>query len=81
MSVVTEFTLYGTSACHLCELAESQLERLAAEGYRFVSDKVDIADDDSLMARYGVLIPVLRRNSDGVELNWPFQSGDIAALL
>ncbi|MFT5033020.1 MAG: hypothetical protein ACI89D_001108 [Bermanella sp.] len=81
MRVVTEFTLYGTSACHLCELAEAQLSKLVAEGYRFVSNKVDIADDESLMARYGILIPVLRRNSDGVELHWPFQPADIAFML
>lgn len=78
---MTELTLYGTSACHLCELAEAQLDRLSAEGYHFVNRKVDIALDDDLMARYGILIPVLRRNHDGAELSWPFQAEDIAALL
>ncbi len=76
-----EFTLYGTSACHLCELAEEQLEALLAQGYKFVRQKVDISDHDDLMSRYGVLIPVLRRNRDGAELNWPFQSQDIINLL
>lgn len=78
---VTEFTLYGTSACHLCGLAEVQLEKLSGEGYRFASHKVDIAANDALMARYGTLIPVLRRDSDGVELYWPFLAEDIVALL
>lgn len=78
---LTEFTLFGTSACHLCELAEAQLEKLAGEGYRFASVKVDIAHDDELLARYGTSIPVLRRYSDGRELNWPFQANDVVELL
>tara|TARA_R100000687_G_scaffold77201_1_gene69580 strand:- start:745 stop:987 length:243 start_codon:yes stop_codon:yes gene_type:complete len=78
--VVTNFTLYGTSACHLCELAEAQLEQLCLEGRDLVYRKVDIAADDSLMERYGVLIPVLRRDHDGAELNWPFQPDDVMAM-
>lgn len=65
----------------MCELAEAQLEKLSSEGYRFASQKVDIVTDDALMARYGIRIPVLRRGSDGAELNWPFEPRDIIALL
>jgi len=63
--------LYSTSACHLCELAEDLLQR---EGVSFAS--VDISESDELFERYGITIPVLRRE-DGQELNWPF---DQAAL-
>lgn len=35
-------------------------------------EKIDIANDDQLIERYGVRIPVLKRLSDGAELGWPF---------
>ena len=70
-------TLLGTSACHLCEEAEAML--LATLNPEFFEiNKLDIADDDVLVERYGVRIPVLRRDADESELNWPF---DVAALI
>ena len=64
------FTLYGTSACHLCELAEDMLRPLcAAADYEYT--KVDISDSDELFQRYGVRIPVLA-DPRGRELDWPF---------
>lgn len=68
-------TLYGTSACHLCEMAREMLE---STGVNFI--EVDIADSDELFERYGVTIPVLRRG-DGQELNWPFSEVSLAAFL
>ena len=68
-------TLYGTSACHLCEIAE---EMLQGTGKEFT--KVDIAESDELFERYGVTIPVLRRD-DGQELNWPFSAEALAGFL
>lgn len=68
---VARFTLYGTSACHLCELAEEMLLPLGLD-----YAKVDISDTDALMERYGVLIPVLR-HPDGRELNWPFSPAQL----
>ena len=38
---------------------------------------VEIADDEELLERYGVRIPVLRRLDTGEELDWPF---DVAAV-
>ena len=38
---------------------------------------VEIADDEDLLERYGVRIPVLRRLDTGEELDWPF---DVAAV-
>jgi hypothetical protein len=43
--------------------------------------RTDIAEDDSLMQRYGVLIPVLREEDSGQELHWPFGRDDILGLL
>lgn len=70
-------TLFGTSACHLCEVAQDLLRAtLNPEFFDVVT--VDIADSDTLIERYGVRIPVLRRDADGSELNWPF---DVEALI
>ncbi len=68
-------TLYGTSACHLCELAAALLVRRGAD---FI--EVDISESDELFERYGVTIPVLRRE-DGAELNWPFDEDALADFL
>lgn len=68
-------TLFGTSACHLCELAE---DLLAQAGVAFIA--VDISASDALFERYGTTIPVLRRD-DGAELNWPFDETALAAFL
>lgn len=68
-------TLYGTSACHLCELAAGLLEAAAVD-----FEEVDISESDALFARYGLSIPVLRRE-DGQELNWPFDEEALARFL
>ena len=74
------FTLYGTSACHLCELAEALLQAHAAAGEPLRFDKVDISEDDALFDRYGLVIPVLR-HPDGRELNWPFDAQQLDAFV
>ena len=71
---VPEFLLYHTLGCHLCEDAEAILAPLSARlkvSYR----KVDIADDDLLVERYGVRIPVLCHVASSAELGWPFDDG------
>lgn len=73
-------TLFGTSACHLCEQAEALLQALLNPEF-FQIHQVDIADDDALIERYGVRIPVLRRDADGGELNWPFDVDSLIAFL
>ena len=72
---MSHFTLYGTSACHLCEIAE---QMLAAEVSAV--EQVDISDSEELFKRYGVRIPVLR-HPDGRELDWPFKPEELAAFL
>lgn len=68
--------LYTTSACHLCELAEGMLQEL-----NLVVQTIEIADDDALMARYGISIPVLKRLDTQAELPWPFTIPDIVQFL
>ena len=69
------YILYGTSACHLCELAQDMLNEWAV-----VYVVEDISESDALFERYGLLIPVLR-HADGRELNWPFQPESLGAFL
>jgi glutaredoxin len=73
-TIMLPLTLYTTSGCHLCEHAEAILEQAA-----HVYEAVDIADDLSLMERYGVTIPVVKDDS-GRELGWPFDGTQLAAF-
>ena len=72
--------MYGTSACHLCELAEELLLSLArCEGVACYT-KVDISESDDLFERYGVRIPVLK-HPDGSELGWPFSAEELRCFV
>lgn len=77
---MNEFILYGTLGCHLCEIAEAVLAPLLGDGASRI-ECIDVADDDALLDRYGVSIPVLRRVRDGVELAWPFDAAQAEGLL
>ena len=69
--------LYITGGCHLCEQAAALLRAAVDAPFRLV----EIADDDDLLERYGVRIPVLQRLDTGVELSWPFDAAAIERLL
>jgi hypothetical protein len=68
--------LYGTIGCHLCDQALTLIELAGA-----TASYIDIVDDDTLLERYGVRIPVLRREDLGVELGWPFDSAQLIKFL
>lgn len=51
---MSDYLLYGTEGCHLCEDAE---QLLLEAGLAF--SKQDIIEDPQLLQNYGVLIPVL----------------------
>jgi len=72
--------LYGTLGCTLCERAR-EIAVVEAQRAGFVIEEVDIADDDALLARYGTLIPVVRRADRSVELRWPFGHHALRLLL
>jgi glutaredoxin len=59
--------LYATPSCHLCEQAAAVLH-----ASRAVFEYVDIAEDEALLEKYGMRIPVVRRMDSGAELGWPF---------
>ncbi|QXI26943.1 glutaredoxin family protein [Pseudomonas vanderleydeniana] len=77
--MLPECQLFGTLGCHLCEVAEAVLMPLVEHG--LLVELVDIADDESLFERYGLLIPVLRRVDTGAELGWPFDAEQVVAFV
>lgn len=66
--------LYFTEHCHLCEDAKKILDTLG-----FTYETIDIADDDDLLERYGVRIPVLTKGVK--EIGWPFTVDDVRGLM
>jgi thiol-disulfide isomerase/thioredoxin len=79
---MSHFILYGTTGCHLCELAEAQLASAMEQLREPVEiECVDIADSDELVERYGVRIPVLRRARDAAEMDWPFPEDGVLTFL
>ena len=74
------YTLFGTSACHLCELAEDMLEAIRQAEPGIIVEKVDISASDELFERYGVVIPVLR-DPLGRELGWPFTAAQLREFI
>jgi hypothetical protein len=74
---VPALTLFQRDDCHLCDLALAMLAGAGVPDF----DSVFIDDDDDLEARYGMRVPVLRNEADGVELDWPFDAGRLTRLL
>ena len=71
--------LFSTLGCHLCEQAEAMLiATLPVDAYEL--EVVEISNSDTLMAAYGVRIPVLRRADTEIEIGWPFLPQDILQL-
>jgi hypothetical protein len=70
--------LFSTGACSLCERAEALL-RSMPELARVTVDVVDIADDETLLERYGASIPVLAAGER--QIVWPFNADDVIELL
>ncbi len=70
--------LYTTLGCHLCEQLETLLASLCAERYRL--ERVEISEDEGLVARYGVRIPVLVDEA-GQELDRGMEPGRLAGWL
>ncbi|MDP2805919.1 MAG: glutaredoxin family protein [Gallionellaceae bacterium] len=71
-----QLKLFGTHFCHLCDEAKAIVQ---ASGIKF--EYVDIADDDDLIGRYGIHIPVLQRIDSNAELGWPFDAAMFAKWL
>lgn len=75
-----EMLLMSTLGCHLCDVAIEILVQ-HMDPSQFVVDVVDIAEDDLLVEKYGVRIPVLVDEASGQELGWPFDEEQLRAFL
>jgi len=72
-----QFTLFQRDDCALCDQALALLAAVRAP--EFASVWID--DDADLEARYGARVPVLRDETDGRELDWPFGESALTAFL
>lgn len=77
---VPVLVLYTTLGCHLCDKAKAVIWPVL-DHYGFRLQEVDIADDDTLLNQYAMKIPVVFRPDTGVELGWPFDQAQLAAVL
>jgi glutaredoxin len=77
---MTQLVLYTTSHCHLCEQALELLIKLK-ERYPIHWLSKEISEDDDLIEKYGIRIPVIQRVDNQSELNWPFSAEDIVMLI
>lgn len=77
--MLPECQLFSTPGCHLCEIAEAVLMPFVENG--LLVELVDIAEQQGLLDRYGLRIPVLRRCDSGAELDWPFAAEQLATFL
>lgn len=76
MPTSVKLILYGTTFCHLCEQAEAVLQVIGVE-----AEHVDIAEDDALLEKYGVRIPLVKREDTGAELAWPFDEAAVRRFI
>ncbi len=72
-----QLILFSTAHCHLCEMAQALVLQATSEIDLTV---IDIADNDDLLADFGVRIPVLQK-PDKSELGWPFNAEDVLKFL
>lgn len=79
------YVLYGTTACHLCDQVEEMLAtgkiRAMLKAQSASLDYVDVSSSNELFERYGYRIPVLRNESSGRELAWPFSIVELRAFV
>ena len=82
---------YTTLGCHLCEDALLLLHE-ANLAHPFELNSVEISEDDQLLERYGIRIPVVAKRVDakrvdGIkrnsaeELSWPFDKHQLSQFL
>ncbi|HET7268736.1 MAG TPA: glutaredoxin family protein [Oleiagrimonas sp.] len=74
---MVRLTLFQRDDCHLCDLALEVMATARAPDFR----SLWVDDDPVLEARYGTRVPVLRDEDSGHELDWPFDSAAVEALV
>lgn len=75
-----QLNLLGTEACHLCDDAQALIHaELQALGVSYVLSLEDISENDGMIERYGLRIPVLQHGK--TELDWPFSREDLLRII
>ncbi len=70
MKAVAHFTLYSRSYCHLCDDMLEALQSLSGE-YPFTVEVMDVDADETLLAQFDELVPVLfgrKGNAESVQI-------------
>lgn len=76
---IDKWWLFGTSGCHLCDIAEQIISQFQAV-QPIIYENIDIADfDEALMMEFANAIPVILTPSK--RLNYPFSVMDLQQLL
>ena len=70
--------LYATLGCHLCEQALAMLQNLAMD---ITIVEVEIADDERLLEKYGLTIPVVGVANTEQEIGWPFSAEELQEFI
>ena len=73
--------LFGTSGCHLCDLAEALIEESIGNDPRILIETIDIAESEQWQKPYAQLIPVLFHPETQQELRWPFELHQIKQFI
>ncbi|MEX2488668.1 MAG: glutaredoxin family protein [Pseudomonadales bacterium] len=73
--------LYTTAGCHLCEQALAMLQALQTKGHDMEICEVEISASESLMAAYGIRIPVITTDKRTDDLGWPFTTRELEAFI
>lgn len=73
---MSDFRLFSTLGCHLCEQAEEMLRAQSVDW-----QLVEIADSEGLTEAYGLSIPVVQCVASEAELNWPFSHSQLTQWL
>jgi hypothetical protein len=76
-AVAPPLTLFQRDDCHLCDLALAVLAQARAPEF----ESVFIDGSQALEERYGIRVPVLRDETRGVELDWPFDVEGVLRFL
>jgi len=66
-----EYYLFGTSGCHLCEQAESLINKTVSP---INFQQKDIVENQQWIDKYAIRIPVLYHIKSRQELGWPFDA-------
>lgn len=73
--------LFGTSACHLCEMAHELLIPLLKNYPSCLLEPVDIAEQTQWQEQYAIRIPVLFHPQSQQELGWPFDQAAVIKFI